>query len=132
MTEIDLFNNNSENVWQDTNVDIGAGGVIINQEEEMTTVTILALSLTSLLVIPLNGGVMIWMKKKQRTLIDTMMIIDCVANVLLFAGLFLEIPKIIFGNSVFCMFKIGYRFFVNTVNRQGATASVDVGRFYDD
>ena len=118
MAELDSPINMSWSTWTNFEIDIYDGGNIrVNKEVEVNAITILALVASGLLILSVNLGVMYWMWYKQRTLIDVLMLIDCLVNILSYVGIFLEFPRNIFGNTVFCLFKLSYMFFVNTADR---------------
>ena len=89
----------------------------VNREYEVDMYMILAISLGVLLVVPANLYVLYWLKNKNKTLIDTMILFDCVANIGGMLSMFFNFPKRIWGNPGYCMFMLVVRWFFISLNR---------------
>ena len=72
--------NHSQVSWLDTVVDIVKTDNFVNQEHEDDIRMHLVFAATVLFVILVNGYVLYWLKKKDRTLVDSMIWHDCIAN----------------------------------------------------
>ena len=70
-----------------------------------------------LIAIPVNAFVMYWIKTKNRTLVDSMVLLDCVANIGALISLFLMFPKRIWGSTPYCMFTLGCKTFFLHMNK---------------
>ena len=89
----------------------------VNREYEVDLLMVLAISLGVLLVVPANMYVLYWLKNKNRTLVDTMILFDCVANIGGMLSMFFTFPRRIWGNQGYCMLMLVVRWFFLSLNR---------------
>ena len=77
--------------------------------------------LNNLTVITVNSGsaVLVWLKLKERTLVDRMVLLDCLANISFIGVMFLVFPIRVWGNSYLCILITFFRVFVLSLNRWG-------------
>ena len=71
-------------------------------------------NLTILLV---NVVVLVWLKIKENTLVDRMVLLDCLANISAIGVMFLAFPIRIWGNGYLCLLITFFRGFVLALNR---------------
>ena len=79
--------------WLDTAIEIVKTDALVNQEYEDDVRMHLAFAATVLFVIPVNGYVLYWLRTKTRTLVDSMVLHDCIANIGGMLGMFLVYPR---------------------------------------
>ena len=72
--------NQSQVSWLDTFVDIIKTDNLVNQEHKDDIRMHLVFAATVLFVILVNSYVLYWLKKKNQTLVDSMIWHDCIAN----------------------------------------------------
>ena len=78
---------------------------------------ILAISSGVVLVVMANVYVLYWVSNKNRTLVDTMILLDCVSNMGGMLGILFTYPKRIWANPSYCMLMLVFRWFFITLNR---------------
>ena len=66
--------------WKDTLVNINGTDNFINEEHDTDHLLQVASVGAVLLVVPVNIYVLYWIEKKDNTLVDSMILLDCVAN----------------------------------------------------
>ena len=103
--------------WNDTRFQINETDRIINQENDSTVLNNLMMVVSVLLVGTVNVYVLFWIKKKNRTLVDSMILLDCVANIGGLLGQFFGYPKQLWVNVPFCRFALIFRWFFLILNR---------------
>ena len=78
----------------------------------------LILSITSTLTVLLvNSLVLLMLKMKEKTLVDRMVLLDCLANISTVWVMFLAFPIRVWGNSYLCLLITFFRGFVFVLNR---------------
>ena len=80
----------------------------------MNLITTMTSTLTVLLV---NALVLLMLKLKENTLVDRMVLLDCLANISTIGVMFLAYPIRIWGNSYLCLLITFFRGFVVVLNR---------------
>ena len=80
----------------------------------MNLITTMTSTLTVLLV---NALVLLMLKLKEKTLVDRMVLLDCLANISTIGVMFLAYPIRIWGNSYLCLLITFFRGFVVVLNR---------------
>ena len=103
-TRINLYFNVEELVYVNLNWKISKFNLI-------STITC---TLTVLLV---NSLVLLMLKMKEKTLVDKMVLLDCLANISTVAVMFLAFPIRVWGNSYLCLLITFFRGFVVVLNR---------------
>ena len=89
----------------------------INLNFPWTTLNLVMFVLNNLTVITVNVLVLIWLKLKERTLVDRMVLLDCLANISFIGVMFLVFPVRVWGNSYLCILITFSRVFVLSLNR---------------
>ena len=89
----------------------------INLNFPWTTLNLVMFVLNNLTVITVNVLVLIWLKLKERTLVDRMVLLDCLANISFIGVMFLVFPVRVWGNSYLCILITFFRVFVLSLNR---------------
>ena len=90
---------------------------LVNKEHETDTTMILAISSSVLLVVLANAYVLYWIRNKNRTLVDTMIVLDCVANIGGMLGMFFTYPRRIWADPHYCTLMLVVRWFFIILNR---------------
>ena len=91
--------------------------VVINQNYPKSSFNIAMFSVIVSLVIVVNLLVLMWVKVKEKVLVDKMVTMDCVANIMMVGLLFLAFPCRVWRNSFLCAVITFYRAFTITINR---------------
>ena len=89
----------------------------INQDFPWTTSNLAIFITNNLTVITVNVLVLIWLKLKESTLVDRMVLLDCLANISFIGVMFLVFPVRVWGNSYLCILITFFRVFVLSLNR---------------
>ena len=104
--------------WNDTRVEIGASDVILLSEQEWNLFNILGIAVAYLIGLPVNSYVMYWIRHRvNSSLVDSMIYLDCIANIGVLLSIFLTYPKQIWNNVPFCMFSQMCKTFFINLNR---------------
>ena len=90
---------------------------LVNKEHETDMTMILAISSSVLLVVLANAYVLCWIRNKNRTLVDTMIVLDCVANIGGMLGMFFTYPRRIWADPHYCTLMLVVRWFFIILNR---------------
>ena len=78
----------------------------------------LILSITSILTVLLvNSLVLLMLKMKEKTLVDRMVLLDCLGNISTVGVMFVTFPIRVWGNSYLCLLITFFRGFVFVLNR---------------
>ena len=80
----------------------------------LNVITTLTSTCTVLLV---NALVLLMLKMKENTLVDRMVLLDCLANISTIGVMFLAFPIRVWGNTYFCLLVTFFRGFVVVLNR---------------
>ena len=91
--------------------------VRINLDFPWTTVNLAAFALNCLTVLTVNAVVLVWLKMKENTLVDRMVLLDCLANISIIGVMFLAFPTRVWGSSLLCLPITFFRSFVLVLNR---------------
>ena len=84
-------------------------------EDDLTMVV--AISSSVLLVVLANAYVLVWIRNKTRTLVDTMVVLDCVANIGGMLSIFFTYPRRIWADPLYCTLMLVVRWFFIMLNR---------------
>ena len=71
----------------------------------------------TLTVLLVNALVLLMLKMKENTLVDRMVLLDCLANISTIGVVFLAYPIRVWGNSYLCLLITFFRGFVVVLNR---------------
>ena len=71
----------------------------------------------TLTVLLVNALVLLMLKMKENTLVDRMVLLDCLANISTVGVMFLAFPIRVWGNSYLCLLITFFRGFVVVLNR---------------
>ena len=71
----------------------------------------------TLTVLLVNALVLLMLKMKENTLVDRMVLLDCLANISTIGVMFLAYPIRVWGNSYLCLLITFFRGFVVVLNR---------------
>ena len=78
----------------------------------------LILPITSTVAVMLvNSLVLLMLKMKEKTLVDRMVLLDCLANISTIGVMFITFPIRVWGNSYLCLLITFFRGFVFVLNR---------------
>ena len=91
--------------------------VFINQNFPKSVVNITMFLITVTIVAVVNMMVLLWVKVKDRVLIDKMVTMDCVANIMMVGIFFLAFPCRVWSNRFLCAGITLFRVFTATINR---------------
>ena len=94
----------------------------INLNFPWTTLNLVMFVLNNLTVITVNVLVLVWLKIKERTLVDRMVLLDCLANISSIGVMLLAFPVRVWGNTHLCLLITFFRVFVLSLNRLGTVA----------
>ena len=83
----------------------------------MTIFNLFAFITNTLTVLLVNIVVLVWLKIKENTLVDRMVLLDCLANISNIGVMFLAFPIRVWGNSYLCLLISFFRGFVGVLNR---------------
>ena len=72
---------------------------------------------TNLTVFTVNLSVLLWLKIKEKNLVDRMVLLDCLTNMAVVIVLFLAFPIRVWHNNYICYVISSFRCFVLTMNR---------------
>ena len=72
---------------------------------------------STLTVLLVNSMVLLMLKMKEKTLVDRMVLLDCLANISTVGMMFLAFPIRVWGNSYLCLLITFFRGFVFVLNR---------------
>ena len=72
---------------------------------------------STLTVLLVNSMVLLMLKMKEKTLVDRMVLLDCLANISTVGVMFLAFPIRVWGNSYLCLLITFFRGFVFVLNR---------------
>ena len=86
--------------WLDTVMEIVRTDNVVNQEHKDDIWMHLVFSATVLFVILVNSYVLYWLKKKNGTLVDSMIWHDCIANIGGMLGMLLVYPRHVMGLNI--------------------------------
>ena len=89
----------------------------INQDFPLTRTNLAIFITNNLTVITVNVLVLIWLKLKERTLVDRMVLLDCLANIGMIGVMFLAFPVRVWGNTHLCLLITFFRCYVLVINR---------------
>jgi hypothetical protein len=90
---------------------------IINQNFPKSNFIVILFGMTVVMVIFVNAVVLLWVKVKDKVLIDKMVTLDCVANILKAGLLLLSFPVRIWKNVWLCTVITFFRSFSFALNR---------------
>ena len=92
--------------------------MILTPDQEWNLANILSIGVANLIGLPANLYVMYWIKDRANpSNIDSMIFLDCVANIGSLMSTFLTYPKQIWGNVPFCLFTVFFITFFINMNR---------------
>ena len=91
--------------------------LLVNQNFEHSFFNCLIILVTVAAVLMVNLAIMLWIKVKERVLVDKMVTIDCVGNILMIGLLILAFPIRIWNNSFVCGLFTFFRVYTVTLNR---------------
>ena len=94
-----------ENVW------------VINENFSRSALNISIFLLTVTMVIVVNTMVLVWVKVKDKVLIDMMVTMDCVSNILMVGLLLLAFPSRVWDNHLLCAGITFFRVFTATIDK---------------
>ena len=112
-TNIKLFSNLTE---QNISFEL-KDAVHVNLNWEMTIFNLFTFITNTLTVLLVNVVVLVWLKIKENTLVDRMVLLDCLANISNIGVMFLAFPIRVWGNSYLCLVISFFRGFVGVLNR---------------
>ena len=91
--------------------------VFVNSNWEMSSFNLVMFITNNLTILLVNIVVLVWLKIKENTLVDRMVLLDCLANISTIGVMFLAFPIRIWGNSYLCLLITFFRGFVLVLNR---------------
>ena len=91
--------------------------LLVNQNFSHTSYNYSVVFTTGALVLIVNIVILLWMKVKERVLVDKMVTIDCIGNILMVGLLLIAYPIRIWNNSVLCGIFSCFRVYTVTLNR---------------
>ena len=91
--------------------------LFVNQNFEHSFFNCLVISVSGAAVLMVNLAILLWIKVKERVLVDKMVTIDCVGNILMIVLLILAFPIRIWNNSFVCGLFTFFRVYTVTLNR---------------
>ena len=94
-----------ENVW------------VINENFSRSALNISIFLLTVTMVIVVNTMVLVWVKVKDKVLIDMMVTMDCVSNIMMVGLLLLAFPSRVWHNHFLCAGITFFRVFTATIDK---------------
>ena len=104
-------------------VDLGET-VFVNSNWEMSLINLVMFMTNNLTILIVNVVVLVWLKIKENTLVDRMVLVDCLANISTIGVMFLAFPIRVWGNSYLCLLITFIRSFILVLNRFHATTLV--------
>ena len=96
--------------WNDTNI-------VFNQDEEGGVVFNVMLAVAAIFVVAVNCWVVYFMSGKTRTLVENMVLLDCVANMGGLLTFFFHYPKLVWANDDWCRFTLLVSSYFTILNR---------------
>ena len=91
--------------WNDTRIFMGPNNHYLTPENTLDATHISTITAANLIGIPANSYVMYWIRDRSNpSLVDSMIFLDCAANIGLLLSIFLHYPKLIWQNIPFCIF----------------------------
>ena len=91
--------------------------MLINKNIPFSVLNLILFVSTVSIVILLNTLVLVWVKVKEKVLIDKMVTLDCVANIMMAGFLLLMFPVRIWNNAWLCIVITFFRSFTVTLKR---------------
>ena len=91
--------------------------VYVNSNWEMSIFNVSIFITNNLTILLVNIVVLFWLKIKENTLVDRMVLLDCLANISTIGVMFLAFPIRIWGNSYLCFLITFFRAYVLVLNR---------------
>ena len=91
--------------------------LLINQNFPKTDSIVILFGMTVMMVTVVNTVVLVWVKVKDKVLIDKMVTLDCVANIMMAGVLLLAFPVRIWSNVWLCGVITFVSAFAHTLNR---------------
>jgi hypothetical protein len=91
--------------------------LLINQNFPKSDFIVILFGMTVMMVTVVNTIALVWMKVKDKVLIDKMLTLDCLANIMMAGVLLLAFPVRIWKNVWLCAVITFYRYFSYTLNR---------------
>ena len=91
--------------------------VHVNFNWKMSIFNLFSTITCTLTVLLVNALVLLMLKMKENTLVDRMVLLDCLANISTVAVMFLAFPIRVWGNSYLCLLITFFRGFVVVLNR---------------
>ena len=91
--------------------------VYVNFNWEISIFNLFTFITNNLTVLLVNVVVLVWLKIKENTLVDRMVLLDCLANISTIGVMFLAFPVRVWGNSYLCLLITFFRGFVAFLNR---------------
>ena len=92
--------------------------LVLNQNFPKSWLNIAMFLTTVMLIGVVNIIVLVWVKVKDRLLIDKMVTMDCVANIMMIGLLLLAFPSRVWNNSFLCAVITFYRVFTTTIKKR--------------
>ena len=91
--------------WNDTRTFMGPNNHYLTPENTLDATHISTITAATLIGIPVNSYVMYWIRDRSNpSLVDSMIFLDCAANIGLLLSIFLHYPKLIWQNIPICIF----------------------------
>ena len=116
--DLKLDKNNTRFSWNDTRFEIRKADVFLETENELDLLNILPITVAHLIGLPGNSYVIYWIRDRANpSLVDSMISLDCIANIGVLLGIFLTYPKQIWQNAAICRFKMVYKAFCLCLSR---------------
>ena len=91
--------------------------VDVNFNWKVSILNLITTMTSTLTVLLVNALVLLMLKLKENTLVDRMVLLDCLANISTIGVMFLAYPIRIWGNSYLCLLITFFRGFVVVLNR---------------
>ena len=91
--------------------------VYVNLNWKISNFNLVSTITCTLTVLLVNSLVLLMLKMKEKTLVDKMVLLDCLANISTVAVMFLAFPIRVWGNSYLCLLITFFRGFVVVLNR---------------
>ena len=118
-TEVEIYHNVTA-YSQDTEIELYFDSehyIHINLNFPWTPLNLVVFVMNNLTVITVNVLVLVWLKLKERTLVDRMVLLDCLANIGMIGVMVLAFPVRVWGNTHLCLFITFFRCYVLVINR---------------
>ena len=91
--------------------------VHVNYNLEISLFNLILPITSTVAVMLVNSLVLLMLKMKEKTLVDRMVLLDCLANISTVGVMFLTFPIRVWGNSYLCLLITFFRGFVTILNR---------------